>query len=131
MSNTSDGYTVKEMLALMEETFNRRFDKLEQKMDQSVTRAEWVDISSRVTKLEVEGLRREGPVADTIKRVEQDIDKLKDDALSPLAVKEMIGLALQDSSARGWTNRERYLGIVVVSVSLLTFAINVISTIRA
>lgn len=51
--------------------------------------------------------------------------------LSPEAVRAIIAKALQDSQARGWTGRERAMGVVLFLMTVCTFALNIYALTRA
>lgn len=56
-----------------------------------------------------------------IEKIREDIEELKDAAITPDQVTHMIGDGLQKSQARGLTARDRYIRYALAIVSIATF----------
>lgn len=63
--------------------------------------------------------------ADDISAIREDIDELKEAAITPDQVTNMIGTKLQESSARGVTAKERGARYLVAAVVVLTFLLQI------
>lgn len=127
--NTS--YTVKEYLSNMSEQLNRRLDRIEDKLDSKADSTDLSLLTTRVSKIELTALNEAELTAlrraDLIKLVDR-VQLISDEALTIDNVKEIIAQALQDSAARGWTNRERLMGIVLFLVTLASFVLNLLAS---
>lgn len=86
----------------LREDMRHRFDRLEDKLDKKV------DVE-RVQKLEVE------------------IKEVREATLSQDSIKTMIGNALQDANARGWTNKERLMMVGGFVVLLINFILGILA----
>lgn len=93
----------------------RLIDKLAAKID--VER-----LAGRVDTLEKNALRRD----DTeYSRLKIELDLVKQKALAPKDIDTAVANALQNKEARGWTNRERWIGVVLFLITVSTFVLQV------
>jgi hypothetical protein len=60
-------------------------------------------------------------------RVEEELQQQRLRALSREAIREMIVESLRESDARGWTTRERFIGLVLFLITAASFFLNVAS----
>jgi hypothetical protein len=60
-------------------------------------------------------------------RVEEELQQQRLRALSREAIREMIVESLRESDARGWTTRERFIGMVLFLITAASFVLNVAS----
>ena len=91
----------------------RLIDKLASKIDVE-------KLAGRVDVLERNALRRDD--AD-FRRVNQEVVELKNKALTPNDIDASVANALQNKEARGWTNRERWIGVALFLITVSTFAL--------
>lgn len=106
-------YTLKDALADLRHDLWGRLDALERKLDAKVDVARVDRIDNRVAILEREAAKA------------AELASLRDDLLSPEKVGEMIGNALHTSSARGWSQKERYMAVVAFGFLIVNFIIGI------
>lgn len=94
----------------------RRLDRIESKQDLMVRRDEFKEF--------------EQEVEHKIDRIESEVEEIKDAAISPSQITAMIGEGMQKSEARGWTTQDRRVRYGVATISLGTFLILVLQTLR-
>lgn len=77
----------------------------------------------------VEFMSREGSpyVKDQIRTIKKDIVDIKEALLTPDSVSRLISDSLQKTEARGWTHRERWMGVVLFLVAVGTFILSALS----
>lgn len=108
-----DPVTVKDLIQQMGIDLNRRLDRIDDKLDKKADDARLDRVDARLLVVENHYVR-----ADAVEDVREAL-------LSPEKVKDMIGIAMQDSQARGWTNRERIMGLAIFAISVVNFVIQV------
>lgn len=66
-------------------------------------------------------------IAPRLDKIEETIDDLRKSQPNPEKITEMIRRALENNQARGWTARERWMGIGLFVATLVTLAINILN----
>lgn len=90
----------------------RQLDRIESKQDKMLTREEF-----REYKVET---------AERMGEMEEDIQEIKEAAVSPDQVSKMVGEGMREADARGWTQRDRIIRYGLAALSLGTFILLVI-----
>lgn len=72
------------------------------------------------------GQKEASRVQKEINDLRQAIVELRKELLSPDTVADLINKAMQKAKARGWTNRERGIGVALFIVAIASLAINAI-----
>lgn len=94
----------------------QRLDRLEDKIDKKLSREEFNDF------------RRD--TDNEMRELKSEVDDIKDAAITPDQIVTMIGDGLQKSEARGITGKDRNVRYGLAILSVGTFAILLIQTIR-
>lgn len=93
-----------------------RLDRIEDKQDRMLTKQEFKEF--------------EKEVEEKFGQIEDEVEEIKDAAISPSQITTMIGEGMQRSEARGWTTQDRRVRYGVALISVGTFVILVIQTLR-
>lgn len=93
------------------DTFERRVDELEEQLREG---SPW-------------GQREVARVNKDLDELKVAHEELKKTLLSPDTIAELVNKALQKAKARGWTNRERWMGVVLLAIAVGTLIINLIN----
>jgi parvulin-like peptidyl-prolyl isomerase len=110
-----DAVTVKYLIQAMRADITDRLNRIETNLNTKADDARVERIDRRLTIIEKEFVK------------EQDLSDLRTALLSPEKVKEMIGTAMQDSHARGWTNKERWMGVAIFIFGGVNFLIGLLA----
>jgi hypothetical protein len=110
-----EGVTVKDLILSMRMDLTDRLNRIETNLSFKADDARVERIDRRLTSIERQFVK------------EQDLNDLRDALLSPEKVKEMIGLAMQDSEARGWTSRERLMGLAIFVFTAINFMVGLLA----
>jgi hypothetical protein len=110
-----DGVTVKDLILSMRTELSERLSRIETKMDTKADEARVERLDRRLTSIEQQFVR------------EQDLNELRAMVTSPEKVKDLIGTAMQDSQARGWTSKERAMGVAIFVFALVNFFIGLLA----
>lgn len=124
-------YSVKEVLAQIDARLTDRLDRIEQKLDRKASDHDLTVLSNRVIALASNALTEAD--ANTLRKVDlqrlaDQVRDLDEKALTVDNVKETIALVLRESEARGWTNRERFMGFILFGVTLASFVLNILQS---
>jgi hypothetical protein len=92
-----------------------RLSRIENKMDTKADEIRVERLDKRLTSIEQQFVR------------EQDLNELRALVTSPEKVKELIGTAMQDSQARGWTNKERWMGVAIFIFGGVNFVVGLLA----
>jgi hypothetical protein len=110
-----EGITVKDLILSMRVELTERLNRIETKMDLKADEIRVERLDRRLTSIEQQFVR------------EQDLNELRALVTSPEKVKDMIGMAMQDSQARGWTNKERWMGVAIFAFGMINFFIGLLA----
>jgi len=110
-----EGVTVKDLIQQMSQEINRRLDRIDDKMDRKADDARLDRVDARLLVVENNYVRIDA------------VEDVREALLSPEKVKEMIGVAMQDSQARGWTNRERWMGLAIFAFTAVNFVVGLLA----
>jgi hypothetical protein len=131
MANGESGYTVKEMLSLLEANLSSRLDRIEAKLDTKANERDLQELEKSVAQhahlisvIREEQAQRRGLI-NRFERVETRMKEMDTAALKADGVKEIIRGMLQDSETRGWTTRERMMGVAIFCITMASFALNI------
>lgn len=114
MSN-GDAVTVKDLIQSLREDLTSRLNRIEDKLERKADDARLDRVDQRLLKVENNYVRINA------------IEEIENAILSPEKVKEMIGVAMQDSKARGWTSKERYMGVAIFIFGAINFFIGILA----
>jgi hypothetical protein len=110
-----DGVTVKDLILAMRLDLTDRLNRIETKMDTKADESRVERLDKRLTSIEAQFVR------------EQDLNELRALVTSPDKVKDLISTAMQDSHARGWTNKERWMGVAIFIFGGVNFLIGLLA----
>jgi hypothetical protein len=110
-----DGITVKDLILSMRVELTERLNRIETKMDLKADESRVERLDRRLTSIEQQFVK------------EQDLNELRALVTSPEKVKELIGMAMQDSKARGWTSKERAMGVAIFVFGAVNFFIGLLA----
>lgn len=110
-----DEVTVKDLVQAMRFEMVERLNRIEDKMDKKADDARLDRVDTRLTKVEHEFVSR------------HDVEDLREALLSSEKVKEIVNDAMRDSDARGWTNKERLMGIVIFAFGVINFFVGILA----
>ena len=105
--------TLRGLILDMREEQRRRLERIEDKLDAKADRVVVDGVSSRLLALEQSSASHE------------DLRDLEARLLSPEKASELVRSAMQTESARGWTSRERVMGVALFVIAVLTLALSV------
>lgn len=94
----------------------RQLDRIEDKQDRMLTRTEFAEFKKENN--------------EKIDQIEEDVQEIRQAAISPEQVTTMVGEGLKQSQARGLTNRDRYIRYGLAALSLATFILLVLDRVR-
>lgn len=119
MANGSDPekFTVKEILTNF---IQPTLESIEKKLDSKADVGDLKKVEDRVELL----AKATADLPSVIVKVSEIESKLS----TPEQIANMINTGLQESKARGWTNRERILGGSVAVMTLVTLIINLLTS---
>jgi hypothetical protein len=110
-----EGITVKDLILSMRVELTERLNRIETKMDLKADEIRVERLDRRLTSIEQQFVR------------EQDLNELRALVTSPEKVKDLITTAMQDSSARGWTNKERWMGVAIFVFGGVNFVVGLLA----
>jgi len=126
MANGEQSYTVKEMLAMFQLQMNTRLDKIESKLDEKASMSDIREAESRLAKLEQETVTQ-AVDRDKLERLEKNVQDLVSVAVNPEKVKSIVADAFDESEQRGWTKRERLIGVAVGCITILNTLLSILA----
>ncbi len=106
---------MKDLIQSMRMDLNDRLNRIENKLDLKADEVRVERLDRRLTSIEQQFVR------------EQDLNELRSLVTSPEKVKELIGNAMQDSQARGWTNKERWMGVAIFIFGGVNFVVGLLA----
>lgn len=112
-----------ERISISRDSLRAELAELELRLvDKLASRSELEKLAARVVILESSALKRN----DIEFRMFHDmVEQLSKRALTAGDVDAAIADALQSKEARGWTNRERWFGVILFGITVATFALQV------
>lgn len=110
-----DAVTVKDLIQALREDLTHRLNRIEDKLERKADEARLDRVDQRLLKVENNYVRINA------------IEEIENAILSPEKVKEMIGVAMQDSKARGWTSKERAMGVAIFAFGAINFFIGILA----
>jgi hypothetical protein len=85
-------------------------------------------LDTKVSYIPFDEFKRE--TGSELKELREDIDQLKNAAITPDQITSLIGEKLQESQARGITARDRWIRWIVAGATLLTSALLIYDRLR-
>lgn len=95
--------------------------------DHLASRTSVTELERRMDDFQRRSVFRDGPLIDQFREYKGKVDHMSEYGLTQDGVERMIAEAFKGAETRGWTSRERSMGVVLFAITLVSFLLNIAS----